>query len=78
MPHWWKRRGTANSIEDRSRALARLVARRGFDPRGLTLVEVDGGFLVRGLRVEGRGGPVVISETIAAEELLAEVEELRS
>jgi len=54
------------------------VARHGFDPRGLTLVEIDGGFLVRGLRVEGRSGAIAISETIAVEELLAEVEDLRS
>ena len=72
---WW-RRGDPNSVEDHYRAVGRLIERRGFDPRGLTLIEVDGGFVVRGLRRVGKHHVGVASDTIAAEELLAELENL--
>ena len=72
-----KRGGNPRSVEDRYRALARLVTERGFAPQGLVLIEIDGGFLVRGVRdTGGRGGVLVASDTIAAEELLAAVEDL--
>ncbi len=70
-----KRHGDPESVEDRYRAVVRLVLRRGFAPQGLTLVEVDGGFVVRGLRTAHRSlAPA--SETISVEELLAELENL--
>lgn len=72
----WKRRGDPNSIEDRYRAAARLIARRGFEAQGLTLIEVDGGFVVRGLRTAGRRHADVSSDTLSAEELDAEIENL--
>ena len=78
MPFGWKRRGDPDSIEDRYRAAARLIARRGFEPHGLTMIEVDGGFVVRGLRTAGRRYADVTSDTISAEELLAEIETLVS
>ncbi len=73
---WGKRRGgNPDSLEDRYRALARLIQRRGFEPRGLMLVEVDGGYVIRGIRGSGRTTGVG-SDTIALDELLAEIEEL--
>ena len=76
MAWGWKRRGDRNSIEDRYRAAARLVTRRGFEPQGLTMIEVDGGFVVRGLRTAGRRYADVTSDTISAEELHTEIENL--
>lgn len=76
---WGRKRrgGNPNSLEDRYRALVRLVERRGFEPHGLSLIEVDGGFFVRGVCNTGRkGGTLVTSEMISADELLAEIEEL--
>ena len=74
-----KRGGDPNSLEDRYRALVRLVERRGFAPQGLTVIEVDGGFVVRGVCTSRRkGGASVTSETIVADELLAEVEQLEA
>lgn len=71
-----KRRGDPNSVEDRYRAVVRLLLRRGFEPQGLTLVEVDGGFIVRGLRDRKNHGIGVSNDMISAEELLAEIERL--
>jgi hypothetical protein len=76
MAWGWKRHGNPDSFEDRYRAVARLIARRGFEPQGLTVIEVDGGFVVRGLRTIGRRYADVTSDTISAEELLAEVDNL--
>ena len=76
MAWGWKRRGDPDSFEDRYRAVARLIERRGFGAQGLTVIEVDGGFVVRGLRAAGRRYADVTSDTISAEELLAEVENL--
>lgn len=76
MAWGWKRRGDPDSFEDRYRAVARLIERRGFEAHGLTVIEVDGGFVVRGLRGAGRRYADVTSDTISAEELLAEVENL--
>lgn len=76
MAWGWKRRGDPDSFEDRYRAVARLIERRGFEAQGLTVIEVDGGFVVRGLRAVGRRYADVTSDTISAEELLAEVESL--
>jgi hypothetical protein len=73
---WGKKRGgNPDSLEDRYRALARLIERRGFEPRGLMLIEVDGGYVIRGIRGRGRTTGVA-SDTIALDELLAEIEEL--
>jgi hypothetical protein len=71
-----KRRGDPDSVEDRYRAVVRLLLRRGFDPQGLTLIEVDGGFVVRGLRDLNSHSTVVSNDTISAEEVLAELEHL--
>ena len=71
-----KRRGDPSSVEDRYRAVIRLVTRRGFEPQGLMLMEVDGGFIVRGLRNAGHRNTNLVSDTISVEELLAEVENL--
>ena len=71
-----KRRGDPNSVEDRYRAVVRLALRRGFEPQGLTLIEVDGGFVVRGLRDLKNRTTGVSNDTIAAEEILAELEHL--
>jgi hypothetical protein len=76
MAWGWKKRGDPNSVEDRYRAVVRLLTRRGFEPQGLTLIEVDGGFVVRGLRTSGYRNVTVASETISAEELLTELENL--
>ena len=73
-----KRRGDPNSVEDRYRAVARLALRRGFDPQGLTVIEVDGGFVVRGLRDLKNRTIGVGNDTISAEEILAELEQLTS
>lgn len=75
---WGKKRGgDPESLEDRYRALARLVERRGFDQQGLMLIEVEGGFVVRGLRRDRhRGGGAIASDTIAQDELLDEIEGL--
>jgi hypothetical protein len=73
----WRRKQQLNpdSLEDRYRVVARLVERQGFEPRGLIVIEVDGGFVVRGVRATGRRGiPLVVSATIAAEDLLAEMD----
>ena len=77
----WRRkeRLDPNSLEDRYRVVARLVERQGFDPHGLIVIEVDGGLLVRGVRATGRRGiPLVVSATIAAEDLLAEMDPAHS
>jgi hypothetical protein len=71
-----KRRGDPGSVEDRYRAVVRLLLRRGFDPQGLTLIEVDGGFVVRGLRDLNSHSTVVSNDTISADEVLAELEHL--
>ena len=76
MAWGWKRRGDPNSVEDRYRAVIRLVTRRGFEPQGLVLIEVDGGFVVRGLRGSGHRNFGIASDTISVEELQAEVENL--
>ncbi len=73
-----KRRGDPNSVEDRYRAVVRLVMRRGFEPQGLTLIEVDGGFVVRGLRDLKNHTTGVSSDTISAEEVLTELDHLAS
>ena len=74
---WGKKRGgDPHALEDRYRALARLIERRGFASQGLVLIEVDGGFVVRCLRAKSKGGPVVVSESIAVDELLTEIEDL--
>ncbi len=71
-----KRRGDPDSVEDRYRAVVRLIVRRSFDSRGLTLIEVDGGFVVRGLRDLNNHSTAVSNDTISAEEVLAELEHL--
>lgn len=71
-----KRRGDPNSVEDRYRAVARLALRRGFEPQGLTLIEVDGGFVVRGLRDLKDRTVGVGNDTISADDILAELEHL--
>lgn len=71
-----KRRGDPNSVEDRYRAVVRLLLRRGFEPQGLTLIEVDGGFVVRGLRDRKNHSIGVSSDTISAEEILIELDHL--
>lgn len=76
MAWGWKKRGDPQSIEDRYRAVVRLVTRRGFEPQGLILIEVDGGFVVRGLRATGHRSVGLGSDTISVEELLTEVENL--
>ena len=40
------------------------------------MIEVDGGFVVRGLRTAGRRHADVTSDTISAEELYTEIENL--
>ena len=73
---WGKKRGgNPDSLEDRYRALARLIERRGFEARGLLVIEVDGGYVIRGLRANSRD-TAVASDTIAMDELLAEIEDL--
>lgn len=76
MPWGRKWRGDRGSVEDRYRAVVRLLLRRGFEPQGLTLIEVDGGFIVRGLRAIERRTIAMSSDTISADEVLAEVEHL--
>ena len=71
-----KRRGDPDSTEDRYRAVVRLLLRRGFEPQGLTLIEVDGGFVVRGLRAIEYRTVQMSSDIITADELLAELEHL--
>jgi len=71
-----KRRGDPSSVEDRYRAVVRLLLRRGFEPQGLTLIEVDGGFVVRGLRAIEQRTIQMSSDTITADEVLVELEHL--
>ncbi len=71
-----KRRGDPSSVEDRYRAVVRLLLRRGFEPQGLTLIEVDGGFVVRGLRAIERRTIQMSSDTITADEMLVELDHL--
>lgn len=71
-----KRRGDPSSVEDRYRAVVRLLLRRGFAPQGLTLIEVDGGFVVRGLRAVEYRTVQMSSATITADELSVELDRL--
>jgi len=71
-----KRRGDPSSVEDRYRAVVRLLLRRGFEPQGLTLIEVDGGFVVRGLRAIEHRTIQMSSATITADEVLVELDYL--
>ena len=73
---WGKKRGgNPDSLEDRYRTLGRLIEQRGFASQGLMTIEVEGGYVIRGLRADGRE-LLVTSDTIALDELLAELEEL--
>ena len=54
----------------------RLLLRRGFESQGLTLIEVDGGFVVRGLRAIERRTIQMSSDTITADEMLVELDHL--
>lgn len=76
MPWGRKRRGDPNSVEDRYRAVVRLLLRRGFEPQGLTLIEVDGDFIVRGLRAIDRRTITVSSDTITVDDVLIELDHL--
>lgn len=71
-----KKRGDPSSVEDRYRAVVRLLLRRGFEPQGLTLIEVDGGFIVRGLCAIERRTVQMSSATITADEVLVELDRL--
>jgi hypothetical protein len=71
-----KRRGDPSSVEDRYRAVVRLLLRRGFEPQGLTLIEVDGGFVVRGLRAIEQRTIQMSSDTITVDEVLVELDHL--
>lgn len=76
MPWGRKRRGDPDSVEDRYRAVVRLLLRRGFEPQGLTLIEVDGDFIVRGLRAIDRRTITVSSDTITVDDVLIELDHL--
>ncbi len=54
----------------------RLLLRRGFESQGLTLIEVDGGFVVRGLRAVEHRTIQMSSDTITADEVLVELDHL--
>ena len=69
-----KRRGDPDSVGDRYRAVARLAC--GSKPQGLTRIEVDDGFVVRGLRDLKNRTTGVSNDTISAEEILVELEHL--
>ena len=69
------------SNEARLRALGVLLDRRGYQPDGLCLLEVNGGFEVTGLTVPERGAAYDLaqrSEHISATELDATIEQLKA
>jgi hypothetical protein len=69
------------SNEARLRALGVLLDRRGYQPEGLCLLEVNGGFEVTGLTVPERGAAYDLaqrSEHIAAAELHATIAQLKA
>lgn len=75
----WRRRPAVDrdSLETRFRALARLVERQGFRASGLVAIEVDGAYVVRGMRQHGDSPSLSMSSvTIAAKDLRAEIETL--
>ena len=67
------------SNEARLRALGVLLDRRGYQPEGLCLLEVNGGFEVTGLTIPERGAAYDLaqrSEHISAAELDAAITQL--
>lgn len=77
----WRRRPDLNrdALETRFRALARLIERKGFRPDGLVVIEVEGAYVIRGMRPHASGErPSIGSVTIAAADLAAEIEAMRA
>ena len=68
------------SNEARLRALGVLLDRRGYQPDGLCLLEVNGGFEVTGLTIPERGAAYDLaqrSEHISVAELDATIKQLK-
>lgn len=66
--------------EARLRALGVLLDRRGYQPEGLCLLEVNGGFEVTGLTIPERGAAYDLaqrSEHISAADLDAAIKQLK-
>lgn len=77
----WQRRPDRDrgALETRFRALARLIERKGFRPDGLVVIEVEGAYVIRGMRPRASSEtPTISSETIAAADLAAEIDALRA
>lgn len=77
----WRRRPDLDrdALETRFRALARLLERKGFRPEGLVVIEVEGAYVIRGMRHQASNEtPSISSETIAAHDLAAEIDAMRA
>lgn len=61
-------------IAARLEALGRVLEERGYAPEGLAILEVDGGYVVNGLKLPAQGqtyGLVEDGETVTADEIAA-------